>query len=147
MLPDELKTNSDYGYARGNRERWYSLWYEERYPWTKTQFSYIIHVYVNTDGTFRVVNNLEIYKSFLCDKLGFEDTVINDLKDHIESLFECEMQNNRSMLRARVTVAKSSAELNDELIESTADSLKTMIETLTDKVEEFVEAQTQTADD
>ena len=147
MLPDELKTNSDYGYARGNRERWYSLWYEERYPWTKTQFSYIIHVCVNTDGTFRVVNNLEIYKSFLCDKLGFEDTVINDLKDHIESLFECEMQNNRSMLRARVTVAKSSAELNDELIESTADSLKTMIETLTDKVEEFVEAQTQTAHD
>ena len=140
MLPDELRTNSDYGYARGNRERWYSLWYEDRHPWTKTQFSYIIHVYINTDGTFRVVNNLEIYKSFLRDKLGFEDGVINDLKDHIESLLECEMQNNRSMLRARVTVAKSDAKLDDELIERTAYSLKAMIETVTERVEKFIES-------
>ena len=138
MLSDELKTDSDYGYARGNRERWYSLWYEDRHPWTKTQFSYIIHVYVSTDGTFRVVNNLEIYKSFLHDKLGFEDTVIDDLKNYIESLLECEMQNNRSMLRARVTVAKSATKFDDELIERTADSLKAMIEAFTVKAEEFV---------
>ena len=138
MLSDELKTDSDYGYARGNRERWYSLWYEDRHPWTKTQFSYIIHVYVSTDGTFRVVNNLEIYKSFLRDKLGFEDTVIDDLKNYIESLLECEMQNNRSMLRARVTVAKSATKFDDELIERTADSLKAMIEAFTVKAEEFV---------
>ncbi len=138
MSPDELRTNSDYGYARGNRERWYSLWYEDRHPWTKTQFSYIIHVNMNTDGTFRIVNNLEIYKNFLRDKLGFEDSVINDLKDLIESLIECEMQNSRGMLRPRLTVAKSAVKLDDELIERTANSLKEMIETLTPKIEDFV---------
>ena len=138
MSPDELRTNSDYGYARGNRERWYSLWYEDRHSWTKTQFSYIIHVYINTDGTFGIVNNLEIYKSFLRDKLGFEDSVINDLKDLIESLIECEMQNSRGMLRPRLTVAESAVKLDDELIERTANSLKEMIETLTPKIEEFV---------
>ena len=95
-------------------------------------------MYVSTDGTFRVVNNLEIYKSFLRDKLGFEDTVIDDLKNYIESLLECEMQNNRSMLRARVTVAKSATKFDDELIERTADSLKAMIEAFTVKAEEFV---------
>lgn len=146
MLPDELRTNSDYGYARGNRERWYSLWYEDRHPWTKTQFSYIVHVYMNTDGTFRIVNNLEIYKSFLRNKLGFEDSVINDLKDLIESLIECEMQNNRGMLRPRVTVTESAVKLDDEIIERTANSLREMIETFTPKIEEFIKTNAQDSD-
>lgn len=137
-LPDDLKTDSDYGYARGGVERYYSLWYKDRHPWTKTQFSYIIHVYTKADGTYRVVNNLEIYKSFLRNKLGFTEDVIDEFKNYLENLLQCTLQDNKYFLRPRVMVAESATTFDDDLVEKTADSLETMIEAFTVKVEEFV---------
>ena len=137
-LDDELKTDSVYGYARGNRERYYSLWYENPHPWKKTQFSYIIHVVTNADGTFRVVINLEIYKSFLRDKLGYADDVIDEFKICLEGLLQCEMHYSKAFLRPRVTVTESSTKFDRDLVEQTADSLKTMIEAFTVEAEEFV---------
>ena len=137
-LPDELKTDSDYGYARGGNERYYSLWYENRHPWTKTQFSYIIHVYRKADGSFRVVNNLEIYKSFLRNKLGYTNDVIDEFKIYLEGLLRCDLQYSTAFLRPRVTVAESATKFDDDLVEKTADSLKTMIKAFTAKAQEFV---------
>ena len=114
-LPDELKTDSDYGYARGGNERYYSLWYENRHPWTKTQFSYIIHVYRKADGSFRVVNNLEIYKSFLRNKLGYTNDVIDEFKIYLRRPPTVRLAiQHRPFLRPRVTVAESATKFDDD---------------------------------
>ena len=84
------------------------------------------------------MNNLEIYKSFLRNKLGYTNDVIDDFKIYLEGLLRCDLQYSTAFLRPRVTVAESATKFDDDLVEKTADSLKTMIKAFTAKAQEFV---------
>ena len=138
-LPEKLRTNSNYGYARGNsNERWYSIWYEGRYPWASTRFSYIIHVIPRKNGLFSVVNNLEIRKKYLRNKMGYSDGAISELKALLSDCIDCDIQDNGTYLRPRRTVAEYVSTLDEALIEHTAQSMATMIKAFTEKVEAFV---------
>ena len=138
LLQNKLKTDSDYGFARGGRtERWYALWYS-RHPWAPTRFNYIIHVYPRNDSLFRVRVNFETRKNYLRRTLGYSEDDIDELKHLLESNLECDIQDTNTMLRPREMVNESATSLDDELVEATAFALKKMIETVTEEVEHFV---------
>lgn len=137
LLPDHLKTDSDYGWARGGNLRYYSMWYENRYPWKSIQFSYVMNVSKRADGRFDVINYFEMYKRYLRDHLNYTDDDISQLKSYLESFLEYPIQ-DLAILRARDYVVEGAVELGDDLVERTAASLAKMIETITPKIENFV---------
>ena len=138
LLQNKLKTDGDYGFARGGRtERWYALWYS-RHPWAPTRFNYIIHVYPRNDSLFRVRVNFETRKNYLRRTLGYSEDDIDELKHLLESNLECDIQDTNTMLRPREMVNESATSLDDELVDATAFALKKMIETVTEKVEHFI---------
>ena len=140
-LPDALKTDSNHGWARGGQyQRWFSMWYEGRYPWAPTQFSYIIHVNRRSDGRFSVVNNFEIRKRYLRDALKYTSNEISDLKHLLGNSIKCEIQDDKIFLRPRCRVVEGATDLDDALVERTAQSLVMMIEAITDSVNEFVKS-------
>ena len=85
-LPDDLKTNSRSTHAMGgSSERWYCMWYRDRFPWANTKFNYVLHVTPRNDGSFRVRVNFETRKYYLRQSLGYSDENIDELKNLLES--------------------------------------------------------------
>ena len=138
MLRNTLRIDSEYGYARGSNYRWYLMWYVGRLPWKQYSFNYEVNVYSVRDGTFEVSNHLKIETKYLKNSLGYEDTVIDELRSLISACDEYELPNSRSSIRPRHHVKKGVTDLDDALVEETASSMKHMIETFTPKIEEFM---------
>ena len=138
MLQNKLRTNSLYGFARGGGYRWYLMWYVDRFPWKQYSFNYEINVNRVRDGTFNVSNHLKVETKYLKDSLGYEDTVIDELRSLLGTIDEYELPHSRSSIRPRHHVRKGVHNLDDALIEATASSMKQMIETFTPKIEQFV---------
>ncbi len=136
-LPNELKTDSNYGWARGDNPRYYSMWYENRFPWKSVQFSYVMNVYVSAEGRFNVANYFEMYKRYLRNQLNYTDDDIAQLKRSLEGSTEYRILETR-ILRPGDVVVEGAIELDVSLVEQTATSLVRMIETFTPKIEEFV---------
>ena len=138
MLEDVVRTDSEYGYARGSNYRWYLMWYVDRLPWRQYSFNYEINVNSATGGTFDVSNHLKIQTRYLKNSLGYEDTVIDELRSLLGASDKYELPNSQSSIRPRHHVRRSVPDLDDALVEETASSMKHMIETFTPKIEEFV---------
>ena len=138
MLGNTLRTNSEYGYARGSNYRWYLMWYVDRLPWKQYSFNYEINVTLVRDGTFDVSNHLKIETKYLKISLGYQDAMINELRSLLGASDKYELPNSRSSIRPRHHVKKGVTDLDDALVEETAGSMKHMIETFTPKIEEFV---------
>ena len=146
-LPDDLKTDCRSGHAMGNSsERYYCMWYRDRFPWANTKFNYVLHVTRRNDGSFRVRVNFETRKNHLRQTLGYSDDDINQLKIFLESILECEIQDNHTFLRPREIVGDSVTSFDEKLVEATASALKKMIENVTDSVEQFIESRGQDAE-
>ena len=135
-LAEELKPDSNYGWAKGGDiERWYCIWYLNRPPWEATKFNYVIHVNGTSEG-FGLAVNFETRKRFLRGALGYSELDIKNFKRLLESLFEFgEVQDNRTFLRPRVSFTVK--ELDDSAVVQTADTLRRMIEAVTTPVEQF----------
>ena len=142
MLQDTLRTDSEYGYARGSNYRWYLMWYVGRLPWKQYSFNYEINVNSALDGTFDVSNHLKIQTRYLKNSLSYHDTVINELRSLIGACDEYELPNSRSSIRPRHHVKNGVTDFDDALVEETASSMKQMIETFTPKIEEFMSSHT-----
>ena len=146
-LPDHLKSDGRSMHAMGgNLERYYCMWYRDRFPWANTKFNYVLHVTPRNDGSFRVRVNFETRKHYLRQTLGLSDEDIDELKNLLESVLECEIQDNNSFLRPREIVEDSATRFDEELVEATANSLKNMIKTVTESVEQFIETRDRNAD-
>ena len=147
-LPDHLKTDSRSTRAMGGSrsERYYAMWYRNRFPWANTKFNYVLHVTPRNDGSFRVRTNVEIRKPYLRQTLGYSDDSINELSDFLRSILDCEIQDNRTFLRPREIVVDGTTSFDDALVDATAKSLMKMIETVTERVEQFIESHGQDAD-
>ena len=146
-LPDDLKTDGRSAHAMGSSsERYYCMWYRDRFPWANTKFNYVIHVTPRNDGSFRVRVNFEIRKHHLRQTLGYSDEDVNQLKSLLESNLECEIQDNNTFLRPREIVDDSVTSFDEELVDATANALKKMIETVTERVEQFIESHGQDAE-
>ncbi len=146
-LPDRLKSDGRSTHAMGgNLERYYCMWYRDRFPWANTKFNYVLHVTPRNDGSFRVRVNFETRKHYLRQTLGLSDEDIDELKNLLESILECEIQDNNSFLRPREIVDDSATRFDEELVEATANSLKNMIKTVTESVEQFIETSDRNAD-
>ena len=142
MLQNTLRTDGEYGYSRGNKaHRWYLMWYVDHLPWKQYSFNYEINVNPLHDGTFNVSNHLKIETKYLKNSLGFDDTVIDKLRSLLGASDKYELPHNRSSIRPRHHVRKGALNLNDAVVEETANSMKHMIETFTPAIEEFVSTQ------
>lgn len=146
MLRDTLKTDSEYGYARGSNYRWYLMWYVGRLPWKRYSFNYEINVNSVRDGTFDVSNHLKIETKYLKNSLGYQDAVIDGFRSWLAASDKYELPNSRSSIRPRHHVRKGALDLDDALAEETASSMKHMIEYFTPKIEEFIESRGEDAD-
>ena len=140
MLLDTLRTDRAYGFARGGGTyRWYRMWYVDRPPWKQETFNYEIDVNQVRDGAFNVINNLRIETTYLKNSLGYEDSMIDELRSWLLNASDrYETPISRSSIRPRHHVRKGAPHLDDALVEETASSMKHMIETFTPKIEEFV---------
>ncbi len=146
-LTDQLKTDGRSTHAMGgSSERWYCMWYRDRFPWANTKFNYVLHVTPRNDGSFRVRVNFETRKNYLRQTLSYSDDDIGDLKTLLEGNLECGIQDNNTFLRPREIVADSAISFDDALVEATANALKMMIESVTEPVEQFIESRGQNAD-
>ncbi len=146
MLGNTLRTDSEYGYARGSNYRWYLMWYVDRLPWKQYSFNYEINVNPVRDGTFDVSNHLKIQTKYLKASLSYQDAVIGELRSLLGDEDKYELPNSRSAIRPRHHVRKGVPYLDDALVEETANSMKQMIETFTPKIEQFVSSHSQDAD-
>ena len=145
-LPSHLKTDKSSAHAMGSiSERYYCMWYRDRFPWANTKFNYVLHVTPRNNGSFRIRVNFETRKHHLRETLGYSDDDIDELKTLLEDNLECGIQDNNTFLRPREIVADSAISFDDALVEATANSLKNMIETVTERVERFIEARGQDA--
>ena len=146
MLQNTFRTDGEYGFARGsNTHRWYLMWYVDRLPWKQYSFNYEINVNPLHGGTFNVSNHLKIETKYLKNSLGYEDTVIDELRFLLGASDEYELPNSRASIRPRHHVRKGVHNLDDALVEETASSMKHMIETFTPKIEQFIESHGQDA--
>ena len=141
-LPDHLKTDSNSRYARSNGQtRWYAIWYSDRFPWERNKFCYVLRVIKRTsDGSLRVIVNLQIRKSYLRNTLRYTDDKISELERFLDNFQEYEIEVSNLFLRPQQVVAEDVTELDDALAEQTATSLSRMIETITTAVEGFVQS-------
>ena len=141
-LPDHLKTDSNSRYARNNGQtRWYAIWYSDRFPWERNKFCYVLRVIKRTsDGSLRVIVNLQIRKSYLRNTLRYTDDKISELERFLDNFQEYEIEVSNLFLRPQQVVAEDVTELDDALAEQTATSLSRMIETITTAVEGFVQS-------
>jgi len=73
------------------------------------------------------------------------DNYLDELKNLLQSILECEIQDNNSFLRPREIVADGATRFDEELVEATANSLKNMIKTVTESVEQFIETRDRNA--
>ncbi len=147
MLQNTLRTDSVYGFARGgDTYRWYLMWYVDRLPWNQYSFNYEINVNRVRDGTFNVSNHLQVQTKYLKNSLGYEDTVIDELRFLLGASDEYELPNSRASIRPRHHVRKGVQNLDDALVYETASSMKHMIETFTPIIEEFVKTNAQDSD-
>ena len=147
-LPDHLKTDSNSQYARRNGQtRWYAIGYSDRFPWERDKFCYVLRVIEGArDGSLRVVVNFQIRKSYLRNTLRYTDNKISALKRFLGNFQEYEIEDSDLFLRPQQIVAEDVTELDDALVEATANALKKMIETVTEPVERFIEARGRDAD-
>ena len=141
-LPDHLKTDSASRYARSNGQtRWYAIWYSDRFPWERNVFCYVLRVIKRTsDGSSRVIVNLQIRKSYLRNTLRYTDDKISDLKRFLANFQEYEIEDSNLFLRPQQVVVEDATELDDTLTDQTATSLRRMIETITTEVDGFVQS-------
>lgn len=147
QLSVHLKTDSRSRHAMGgSSERWYCMWYRDRFPWANAQFTYVLHVNSRNDGSYRVRVGFETRKRYLRQTLGYTEGEIRELKHLLESHLECEIQDNNTFLRPRETIVEGATTFNDELLDTTTDALKKMIETVTEPVEQFVKSRCEDAD-
>ena len=141
-LPDHLKTDSNSRFARSNGQtRWYAIWYSDRFPWERNVFCYVLRVIKRTsDGSSRVIVNLQIRKSYLRNTLRYTDDKISDLKRFLANFQEYEIEDSNLFLRPQQVVVEDATELDDTLADQTATSLRRMIETITTEVDGFVQS-------
>ena len=143
-LPDPLKTDSDHAWARGGKPRYYSMWYQNRSPWEPVLFSYVINVSKRPDSRFNVINYFEMYKRHLRRQLKFTDDDIARLKHFLEETAQYPVI-DMGILRPKDIVIEGASNLDNALVEQTANSLAKMIETFTPKIEDFIKSHTPSA--
>ena len=141
-LPDHLKTDSNSRYARSNgKTRWYAIWYSDRFPWERNVFCYVLRVIKGTsDGSFRVIVNLQFRKSYLRNALSYTNDKISELKRFLANFQDYEIEDSNLFLRPQQVVAEDATALDDTLAEQTATALRRMIETFTSEVDDFVQS-------
>ena len=91
-------------------------------------------------------NHLNVVTKYLKNSLGYEDTVIDELRFLLDASDEYELPSSRASIRPRHHVRKGVNNLDDALVEETASSMKRMIETFTPKIEEFIKTNAQDSD-
>ena len=139
-LPNDLKPDRRSRFARLSRQtRYYSMWYSDRHPWARSQFSYVIHVVPGSNGSFRVAVNFEARKRYLRSSLGWIEEQIDEFNVFLANFNNYDTPDDERFLRSRQVVAEDTAELDDALVERTAASLANMIKTITPEAEEFVQ--------
>ncbi len=140
-LPERLITDSNYRWAKGRPNyRWYSMWYENRYHWSPNNFNYIVHIAPHDNSRFTVINNFEMRKSYLRNKLKYTEEVVAEFRAELRKSVTYDMPREKRFIWLREHVTREEAVLDEPLAERTAESLAKMIEELTETVDAFVEA-------